>query len=230
MRILAIGDIHGCLRAFDTLLALVDPQPGELLVTLGDYVDRGPDSKGVLDRLLALQSRCRLVPLRGNHDLMMLAARADQEHFREWLGCGGLNTLDSYRASDDFETFPQAIPQEHWRFIKDKCVAYHESREHFFVHANVHPDMPLAEQPDYMLYWEKLEASEWRPHESGKMMICGHSVQRTGRPLLLDHAVCIDTWVYGDGWLTCLDATTELYWQANERGQTRMGNLRFRSR
>jgi len=109
-------------------------------------------------------------------------------------------------------------------------VPYHESGTHFFVHATVYPDLPLAEQPDYMLYWETLEASTWGPHESGKTMICGHSLQRSGRPLVLDHAICIDTGVYRDGWLTCLDVAVEMYWQANERGQTRMGNLRFRAR
>jgi serine/threonine protein phosphatase 1 len=61
-------------------------------------------------------------------------------------------------------------------------------------------------------------------------MICGHSSQRSGRPLVLDHAICIDTWVYGDGWLTCLDLDAELYWQANQRGETRMRNLGFRGR
>ena len=61
-------------------------------------------------------------------------------------------------------------------------------------------------------------------------MVCGHSVQPSGRPLVLNHAICIDTWVYGDGWLTCLDVGSEVYWQANERGQMRVGNLQFRAR
>jgi hypothetical protein len=78
--------------------------------------------------------------------------------------------------------------------------------------------------------WETLEPATWRPHESGKTMICGHSAQRSGRPLVLDHAICIDTWVYGDGWLTCLDVASEVYWQANERGESRMGSLGFRVR
>ena len=88
----------------------------------------------------------------------------------------------------------------------------------------------LAEQPDDMRYWEKLDAGWWKPHESGKTMVCGHTAQRSGRPLVLDRAVCIDTWAYGDGWLTCLDVEMELYFQANERGETRLGNLRFRAR
>ena len=230
MRTLAIGDVHGCLRAFDAILDEVDPQPGDVLVTLGDYVDRGPDSKGVLDRMLALAARCRLLPLKGNHELMMLGGREDTEHFNEWLKSGGKQTLASYQADEDWQTFAKAIPIRHWRFLGDDCVSYHETETHFFVHASVCPDLPLAEQPDHMLYWETLEAGAWRPHESGKTMVCGHSVQRSGRPLVLDHAVCIDTWVYGDGWLTCLDVDLEVYWQASERGQTRVGNLQFRAR
>jgi serine/threonine protein phosphatase 1 len=230
MRTLAIGDIHGCLRAFDLLLEQVEPQRGDLLITLGDYVDRGPDARGVLDQLIALRTRIEMVSLKGNHDLMMLAAREDQQHFDEWLRCGGTQVLESYQAANDWATFASVIPERHWRFLEEECVSYHESAEHIFVHANVYSHLPLDEQPDYMLFWERLQAGDWRPHESGKTMICGHSAQRSGRPLVLDHAVCIDTWVYGDGWLTCLDVTQEIYWQANQRGETRLGNLDFRSR
>jgi serine/threonine protein phosphatase 1 len=230
MRTVAIGDIHGCLRALDLLLEQVDLQPGDLVVTLGDYIDRGPDSKGVLDRLIALRGRTRFVALKGNHDVMMLAAREDQEHFDDWLSCGGKQALESYRARNDWGTFAKDIPARHWRFLEDDCVAYHEDNNHFFVHANVHSHLPMAEQPEYMLFWESLDARAWCPHESGKTMICGHTAQRAGRPLLLDRAICIDTWVYGAGWLTCLDLETNVYWQTNQRGESRMGNLRFRSR
>jgi serine/threonine protein phosphatase 1 len=230
MRTLAIGDIHGCLRALDTLVEEVDPKRDDLVVLLGDYVDRGPDSKGVLDRILALGARCQCLTLKGNHDLMMLGGRRDLEHFAEWLKSGGSQTLASYQASEDWETFAEAITARHWRFLESDCVAYHETATHFFVHANVHSDLSLAEQPEYMLYWETLEPTTWRPHESGKTMICGHSVQHSGRPLVLDHAICIDTGVYRNGWLTCLDVGSEVYWQANERGEKRMGTLSFRAR
>src|SRR5262249_39930960 len=163
----------------------VEPQRGDLVVTLGDYVDRGPDSKGVIDRLIALRARTQLVALKGNHDLMMLAARKDEEHFREWLSCGGIQTLGSYPATNDLATFATAIPARHWRFLQDDCVPYYESDAHFFVHANVYSHLPLADQPDYMLYWETLEPGRFQPHEGGKTMICGHSVQRSGRPLVL---------------------------------------------
>ena len=83
MRTLAIGDIHGCARSLDKLLSVVQPQPEDLIVALGDYVDRGPDSRGVLDRVIALHAAGRLIALRGNHDLMML-------HSREWEDAGAV--------------------------------------------------------------------------------------------------------------------------------------------
>jgi len=230
MRTLAIGDIHGCLRALDALLKEVRLQPDDLVVTLGDYVDRGFESAAVLDRLIELQSCCKLVALKGNHDIMMYEARSDPLVFQDWFHCGGRETLLSYQADPHWDLFQDAIPLRHWRFLEDKCVPYHETDSHFFVHANAYPDMPLDEQPDSMLYWEKLDDQEDRRHESGKVMICGHTTQRSGRPLVLEHAVCIDTWVYGDGWLTCLDVAKDAYWQANERGETRMGLLHFRER
>jgi serine/threonine protein phosphatase 1 len=229
-RVLAIGDVHGCSRALDALLEEVDPQPDDLVITLGDYVDRGPDSKGVLERLVLLAERGGCVALKGNHDLMMLAARQDSARFAVWLHCNGRQTLQSYQAAEDWATFADAVPARHWRFLQDECLPYYETDTHLFVHANVYPDLHLADQPDYMLYWEQLEEATWRPHESGKTMICGHSAQRGGRPLVLDGAVCIDTCAYGVGWLTCLDVEREVYWQANQRGETRMGNLSFRAR
>jgi serine/threonine protein phosphatase 1 len=74
-----------------------------------------------------------------------------------------------------------------------------------------------------MLYWESFDDPP--PHESGKVMVCGHTSQKSGKPRNLGHAVCIDTWACGEGWLTCLDAESGRYWQANQRGETRRGWL-----
>jgi serine/threonine protein phosphatase 1 len=74
-----------------------------------------------------------------------------------------------------------------------------------------------------MLLWEKF--GDPPPHISGKTMICGHTPQKSGRPKSVGHAVCLDTWVYGDGWLTCLDVERGNYWQANQRGEVREGWL-----
>jgi serine/threonine protein phosphatase 1 len=223
MRTLAIGDIHGCLRALDELLQLVRLQPDDVLVTLGDYADRGPDSRGVIDRLLESQDRCQLVALRGNHDVMMLDARVSTDALREWLLCGGRQTLESYgegRALGRLED----VPDRHWQFL-EATLPFHETATHFFVHANVYPEMPLEEQPEYMLYWEKLDGQWTAPHCSSKIMICGHSAQKSGVPLDLGHAVCIDTCVYGAGWLTCIDVDNGQLWQARQNGEMRTGRL-----
>jgi serine/threonine protein phosphatase 1 len=216
MRVLAIGDIHGCSQALTTLLTAVDPQPEDLIVTLGDYVDRGPNSAAVIERLLKLQRTGRLVALRGNHDQMMLDARDGWELESEWLACGGRETLASYARWGGAGTLDD-VPASHWDFLERICVDWYETPTHFFVHANAYPDLPLDEQPIYMLYWERLEAAS--PHISGKIMVCGHTKQRSGVPLNLGHAVCIDTGVYDGGWLTCLDVDRGFIWQADQSGR-----------
>jgi serine/threonine protein phosphatase 1 len=232
MRLLVIGDIHGCLRAFEALLHAVKPQPEDRIIALGDYVDRGPDSRGVLDRLVALYATGRLVPLIGNHDLMLLQARDTPDPM--WLGFGGDATLRSYGVPEyviedalerawDEEALLGGIPARHWQFLERDCVPFFETEKHFFVHANAYPDVPLSEQPDYMLYWEKL--IEPCVHVSGKTMICGHTRQKNGLPLDLDTTICIDTNIYEGGWLTCLDVQARYVWQANEKGETREGSL-----
>ncbi len=95
-RTIAIGDIHGCLAALATLIDTIAPGPEDTVITLGDYIDRGPQSRGVLDRLIALSRRCQLVPLQGNHEEMLLDALRDSTLLRRWLSLGGVDTLRSY--------------------------------------------------------------------------------------------------------------------------------------
>lgn len=217
MRILAIGDIHGCSHAFDRLLTQVVPTADDLLITLGDYVDRGPDSFGVIERLIRLHRELRLVPLKGNHEVMMLAARRGYGLF-DWLACGGRQTLASYSILGD-EGKLVDLPEEHWNFLERDLVPWYETANHFFVHANVYPELLLSEQPDFMLFWEFFDNPS--PHCSGKTMVCGHSSQRSGVPCNLGHAICIDTWAYGGGWLTCLDVQSGRVWQARQSGEQR---------
>jgi serine/threonine protein phosphatase 1 len=95
-RTIAIGDVHGCSAALRALLDAVAPAPDDVVVLLGDYIDRGPDSKGVLDLLLDLVGRCQLIPLLGNHEEMVLAALSDHKALEGWLSCGGAETVLSY--------------------------------------------------------------------------------------------------------------------------------------
>ena len=225
MRVLAIGDIHGCLTALRALLEAVALGPDDRLITLGDYIDRGPDSRGVLDLLLQLQASGQLIALRGNHDVLMLEALHDEDERRQWLMCGGKQTLESYGLSvlQSYHGDLKGIPENHLRFLEETCVDYTETATHFFVHANAYPDIPLDEQPLYMLHWEKLGPTF--PHMSGKIMVCGHTKQHSGEVLNRGHMVCIDTGAYAHGWLTCLDVTSGQLWQANQQGQVRTGEL-----
>jgi serine/threonine protein phosphatase 1 len=217
MRTLAIGDIHGCFTALRTLVDTIALRPDDRLITLGDYINRGHNSFAVVEWLLRRKDSGGLISLRGNHEEMLLRARGDRRSFEDWLSCGGKQTLASYSHLPDDGNLAD-IPDDHWRFFEETQL-WCESESHFFVHANAYPDMPLDEQPEYTLLWEKFDAPP--PHESGKTMVCGHTPQKSGRPLNVGHAVCIDTWVYGKGWLTCLDVESGRYWQANEQGEAR---------
>ncbi len=104
-RTIAVGDVHGCSKALDAIIGAIDPTPDDVIVMLGDYVDRGPDSRGVLDRLIALESRCKLVPILGNHDQMMLDA-LNGEDPDDWLASGGRQALESYGPEANLKAVP----------------------------------------------------------------------------------------------------------------------------
>ena len=219
----AIGDIHGCSKALETLLDYAGPGSDDVIVTLGDYVDRGPDSRGVLDRVIDLNEQHRLVALRGNHEIMLLDAREKQSWLRPWLQYGGEATLLSYSpAATNAGSFDD-IPEAHIDFLENELVSYYECDSHFFVHANADADVPLDQQSDATLYWRKYQ--DPAPHCSGKVMVCGHSAQRSGVPQSNGHSICIDTWAHGGAWLTCLSVESGRIWQANEAGDKRSFSL-----
>ena len=221
MRTLAIGDIHGCDRELAALLRQVQPEPGDRLVFLGDYIDRGPDSRAVIDRLLGLAAQCQTVFLRGNHEVMLLAAREDPLKVDGWLGHGGREALASYGVEFS-ATWAAAIPDSHWAFF-ESTLRFYETARHIFVHACLDPELDMDAQPDGLLFWEFLD--RMRPHKSGKRIVCGHTPQRSGLIQDLGFAAGIDTAAGWGGWLTCLDVDSGKYWQTNDYGHTREGRL-----
>jgi serine/threonine protein phosphatase 1 len=215
-RTIAIGDIHGCSAALDALLEAIRPRPGDIIVTLSDYINRGPDSKGVLSRIIELSRNCQLVPLLGNHEQMLLDVRSGKYPIYWFLDMGGTATLDSCGPGRDLDL----IPGEHYRFLEG-CLDYFETDTHIFVHANYFADIPMDEQHVGMLRWESVLEMTPGPHVSGKTVIVGHTPQRSGEILDLGHVKCIDTYCYGGGWLTAFDAQTEKVWQADRQGNMR---------
>lgn len=211
-RTIAIGDIHGCDQALASLLAAIQPTPGDLIITLGDMVNRGPGSKQVLTRLLQLADECQYIPLRGNHDQMLLEALAGR-HPYTWLGMGGIATLESYGLEPDLAGFPA----DHAEFLRSSR-RFHESPTHLFVHASYAPRIPLRNQPDEFLLWQSLREIVPEPHISGKTAIVGHTSQKSGEILDLGHLICIDTCCYGGGRLTALDVETGDLWQVTREG------------
>ena len=214
-RTIAISDIHGYLAPLRALWEAIVPQPDDLIVLMGDYVDRGPDSRGVIEQLIEWKQRFQLVPLMGNHDEMMLdVCRGRLGLLAEWGLFGGDTTISSYGR------VPEDVPQEHVAFLCE-CETFVETARYLFVHANYWSDMPLAQQPTSVLRWESLKTRLPGPHCSGKTVILGHTAQKDGHLLDLGYLKCIDTCLYGDGWLTALEVDMGLVWQVDQQGRLR---------
>jgi serine/threonine protein phosphatase 1 len=223
-RTIAIGDIHGCLNPLLALVDAIGPGREDTLIVLGDFIDRGPDSRGVLDRLITLAGRCRLVPLLGNHEEALLDALRDVTALRRWLALGGVDTLRSYGwvSGGPRRALADWIPDRHREFLAG-CRPYHETATHLFLHAGFVPELPLDPQPGEALRWRVTDASVARRHCSGKVAVVGHTPQLSGEVLDLGFLVCIDTNCNRGGWLTALDVTTSTgrVWQADRTGRLR---------
>lgn len=218
-RIIAIGDIHGCVHALDALLEAIAPGEGDLLVVLGDFVDQGYETRYVIDTLIGLQNTCSLVCLKGNHEEMLLAARTSEAALRYWEMCGGVQTLNSYR----FGSTLDEIPQDHWEFVAG-CRDFYETANHIFVHANFDPTASLTEQKAHTLRWELLDPMVAQCHCSGKTVVVGHTEQKDGEILDLGCIKCIDTVCWRYGWLTALEVNSNRLWQASRFGMLRESN------
>jgi len=188
MSLYGIGDIHGCAKSLESLLEKIAPSSDDHLVFIGDYVDRGPDSSGVITRLIRLQKECRCTFLRGNHEEMMLNF-FDYRESELWHINGGDATLGSYHVDGG----RYEIPEEHIDFIRD-TVEYWNEPDFFFVHAGLKPHMTIEENLMHhssdVFLWERthLAAKElaWE-----KPVVCGHTPQK--EPINRPRLICIDT-------------------------------------
>jgi serine/threonine protein phosphatase 1 len=212
-RLIAIGDVHGCAEALRSVLGAVVPQAEDVVITLGDYVNRGPDTCGVIEQLLELRQHCQLIPLMGNHDARLLAVVAGESPVDTWLEKGGRQTLRSYGMARD----PRKLPREHLAFLQG-CRKYYLTETHFFAHANYRPERDWEAQDDDTLLRLSLRDYVPGPHPSGKVAIVGHTPQRSSQPLDLGHLICLDTGCCYGGLLTAMEVGTRQLWQADEPG------------
>lgn len=233
MRLIAIGDIHGQLEKLNKLLAIVSPAKNDKLVFLGDYIDRGPDSQGVVGRLMELAEQIPCVFLRGNHEQMMLDALAcdtrdrlpgwerladvsvlwamGSSHLRDsgvWLRNGAQDTMRSYGATQGQFPFPwDLIPQEHIDFLASTKL-WHRENGFLFVHAGADENKPLENQMETMLWSRFCAPGKQEIH------VVGHEPTPDGQPYFEQGRYSLDTGAGLGEPLTACDVLTKEIWQA----------------
>lgn len=218
MAVYAIGDIHGELKALRNLLDVIvadasqyPDHAGRILICLGDYVDRGPDSRGVIELLTAdppagFELRC----LRGNHDQAMLDFLGAPKTGADWFRFGASATLDSYGVAGAVglpgpealvalrDDLAACLPAAHRAFLEN-LEPYAVLGDYAFVHAGIRPGRPIAEQDLADLLWIREPFLDW-PRRHEKVIVHGHSVVAV--PQVLPNRVALDTGAYATGILT----------------------------
>jgi len=216
----AIGDVHGRAELLERLESKIRadaesrPESRRVIVYLGDYIDRGLDSRGVIDQLIAQgDDGFERVFLRGNHEDAMLRFLESTDIGRSWKGFGGDATLYSYGV-DVFGAPPDGVdkmehiqaqlrenvPDEHLAFLKS-LVLSHVEGDYFFVHAGVRPGLPLDHQSPNDMMWIRDEFLNSR-QDFGKIVVHGHSIRP--QPVVQSNRIGIDTGAFASGVLTAL--------------------------
>ncbi|MDO3378953.1 metallophosphoesterase family protein [Geoalkalibacter halelectricus] len=203
-RLLAVGDVHGCLRPLETLMDQVAPGPRDQVVFLGDYIDRGPDSAGVVDYLCDFGRRFpATVFLKGNHEAMFLDFLAGRDRY-SFLANGGQATLDSYE-----QRGLEIIPAEHLRFFNNLRL-YYEIPDFIFVHAGLLPGLPPNRQSEEDLLWIRNQFLS-SGYSWNKTVVFGHTPQDNG-PLVQPGRLGLDTGAVYGRTLTCCEVRTHRFW------------------
>lgn len=220
VRIYAIGDVHGRLDLLRELEALISADAASaggmriVQVMLGDYVDRGPESRGVIEHLIARRGQCELLTLRGNHEAYMLDAGVEPAVFARWCRFGGRETLLSYGIDlghlDDAAVeaasaalsrhVRDALPRDHKAFLTETRLHW-SCGDYLFVHAGIRPGVPLALQTDEDLIWIRRDFLD-SAVDHGCVVVHGHTP--TDAPEIRANRIGIDTRAFSSGVLTCL--------------------------
>jgi len=215
-RIYAIGDIHGRLDLLERTIAAIAHDAsghdgGSLTVTVGDYVDRGPQSRGVIERLSRNPFPGDYVALKGNHEALLEAFLADPRIGAHWERLGGLETMGSFgvRAATllggrDFDRaaaqLAAALTPDHRAFLASLTTS-HTAGGYFFCHAGVRPGVPLDRQSDEDLLWIRDEFLD-SDMDFGKVVVHGHTP--VAAPQVRANRINIDTGAFATGRLSCV--------------------------
>ncbi|MBW0003960.1 MAG: serine/threonine protein phosphatase [Hyphomicrobiales bacterium] len=216
-RIYAIGDVHGRVDLLDEIFARIDENLARssahraVHVLLGDYVDRGPSSREVLDRLVKRRRSHHVICLKGNHESYLIDFLHNPSVLSDWRHFGGLETLRSYGLDPSANPNPReelklarafgaALPEAHKDVLR-KLGASFTCGDFFFAHAGVKPGVPLAQQSENDLLWirDDFLLSE---QDFGKVVVHGHTPVLA--PDIRPNRINIDTGAYATGRLTCL--------------------------
>ena len=208
-RVYAIGDVHGCADKLLALHALIradlgaNPTSGATVIHLGDYIDRGPDSGGVIEAVLAFDA-CRTVNLRGNHEATLLdALDGDAPSATDWMYYGGSQALLSWGLAEHAprESWAAGIPAHHIAFMRGLRFQ-HRIGPYFFAHAGVRPGVPLARQtPDDLMRIRNTFLDSEADH--GAIIVHGHTPVRERVADLRANRINLDTGAVFGGPLTC---------------------------
>lgn len=217
VRVYAVGDLHGRPDLLDQVLTRIDvhvaanPIPQPIEVFIGDYVDRGPGSREVVDRLLTRARTHGSICLKGNHEAYLMDFLRNPAVLHDWRSCGGLETLVSYGLTpslsaqpDEYkklsQAFDNALPLNHRLFFNGLRTSY-VCGDFFFVHAGVRPGVPLEEQSENDLLWIRDDFLTYQG-DFGKVIIHGHTPVL--RPDVHPNRINIDTGGYATGMMSCL--------------------------
>jgi serine/threonine protein phosphatase 1 len=217
IRIYVIGDVHGRADLLASILAGIDqdlehrPIEKTLQVFLGDYIDRGPDSREVVNLLISRRKQCPMVYLKGNHEAVALRALEDSRLLQRWLQLGGGDTMASYGVtppatvdSRDAEGLVSALraamPGDHKRFLSSLALSF-TCGDFFLSHAGARPGIALELQRQRDLLWIRDDFLQYKG-TLGKVIIHGHTPVH--EPEILPNRINIDTAAYATGRLTCL--------------------------
>jgi serine/threonine protein phosphatase 1 len=206
-----IADTHGRFDLLTAALSLIERDAGEAggtFICLGDFIDRGPQSRNIIDLLMAGPSlpNWRWIVLQGNHEEMMLRCLSNPGLMHWWLGNGGNQTLMSYGYKNGDQIFPLRIPDEHLKWLAGLPVTFEDGRR-IFVHAGVPFDQPVADAKPEIMQWmlypgdvDHGDADFYadEPHISGKHIVHGHHQSAT-HPLLKPHRTNLDSFAWFTG-------------------------------